>query len=558
MTKILMTKQFKTVAVCFILGVLAFTVGLYSQEFIKINCRYALFAYEMDLSDIGPFPILYGHPYADYPSLHVILISLITKLLGVNMLSVTLPSAIAGSGILVMTYLIGEKQSHRFGICAVCLLLLTYQFLILCRVPSPDIFVTFFGLVSFYLVYSADLNRRYYLLFYLPLLGLLGFAIRGPIGTVIPAAIVFAYYLIGRDFKKLLISGMIFAVTFFLGVGVFAFWAYLNGGDKLVEEFLTNQLLGRFPGNKPFWFYFLNGICVYSLSFPLAVIVIGSYLFRLRKGFFKIETNGSPAHLRQALTAWISIIVLGLSIPGDKHMRYIVSISPAIALMAAFIFENPDQIPLFNKIKTLLISLARWVPFILAGGLVVAKIILIIFKVQLPFLVIIPCSFFLILGIMSHIYYNRISRDQRSTFILMILATAIIGLQVIEIEPIDQYLESSKMIVAKTEKFRPENTPVCFFGLGPDGDELKYLVNIDLSRIFFPIFVSYENPEQLLKLEYKNMPIIARENKIQFIPPEVLKHLREITKGKLGHKTCRVYIADLYKKNRKKPLDIDD
>lgn len=546
-----MTKKSKTILIFFIFGVIAFTLGLYSQEFIQINCRYGLFAYEMNLSNIGPFPILYGQPYADYPSLHVILISLVSKLLGVNMLSVTLPSAIAGAGILVFTYLIGEKHSRRFGLFATFLLLISYQFLALSRAPSPDIFVAFLGVLSFYLVYSADLEKKYFRLLLLPLLAFLGFAIRGPIGTVIPSAIVFAYYLTGRKFKLLIATGMLNAVMLLCGVGIFAYWAFLCGGEKLVEEFATNQLFGRFPGHKPFWFYFSYGIAAYSLSFPLAMLVMGTYLYVLRRKYFKTERCGSYAHLRQVLTIWIFIVVLGLSIPGDKHLRYIVSIVPATALLAAFIFENPDKIKFFDKVKSLFINLARFTPFILIIMLLLAAGIFKILDIHFPLPLLLPSLLFFLLGLIITFYHKKVPPRQYAVFILCMIAIGIIAVQVVIIEPINQYLESSKALVAKTEEIRPINTPVCFYGLGPDGDELRYLVNIDRSRTFTPVFVPYLHPEKLLSLSKKNMPIIAKESKIKFISPDIMKHLHKISKGNLGHRKCRVFLADIYNNSRK-------
>lgn len=541
-----MTLKTKTLWVCFILGVLSFTFGLYSLEIIRMNCRYGLFAYEMDLSHIGPFPILYGKPYADYPSLHVILISLVTRLLGVNMLSLSLPSIFAGAGILVVTYLIGEKQSHKFGLYAVLLLVLSYQFIAIVRTPSPDIVVALFGVLAFYLVYMADFEKKYIYLIYLPFLAFLGFAMRGPIGTVIPAAIVVAYYLAGRNYKMLFGIGTIFAVMLVIGGGFFAAWSFFAGGEKLAEEFFTNQLFGRFPGNKAFWFYFTDGVAVYSLSFPFAILVMGTYLFVLRKAYFKPEGPESSARLRQALTVWIFIIMVGLSIPGSKHLRYIVCVVPATALMAAFIFENPDKLRLFDKFKTVFITICRYLPFAVVCFLLIAVAVLQLIKIPFALPFILPGIFFLILGIALNFYIRKIPIKNHNLFILLMMAIGLNAFIITVIDPIEQYLESSKELVEETEKIRPAGVPVCFYGLGPDGEDLKYMINVDRKKIFMPSFVHYLHPEELLTLPHKNMPIIANGSKIKFIAPDVMSHLKKIKEAKIGHRDCTVFVSDIY------------
>lgn len=543
---IMMIQKTKTILLCFALGLLVFTIGLYSAEIIKINCRYGLFAYEMDLSHIGPFPLLFGQPYTDYPSLHIILTALLTKLFGVNMLTITLPSAIAAATVLVVTYLIGERHSPRLGLIAVLLLCTSYQFLDIARAPSPDMFVALFSALAFFIVYTAELDKKRGRLWWLPLLALLSFFMRGPIGTIIPAAIVVSYYFTRKNYKMLFITGLIFTLILGISGAIMAGWAYLEGGIPLIEKVINAQVVGRLFRSKPLWFYFTDGVAVYSLALPLALFAIGTYFVRLRKAYFHSADSGTTAHLRQALTAWILIIMVGMSIPGAKHLRYIVPVMPAAALMAAFIFANPDKIAIFDKLRAWLINIFRYLPLTIVAILFSAFVVIKIGNFQLPFQIpwLLPMICFAILSLVIALNGNNARTPKYTVFILVLMAMGITIFKITLIDPIEQQVELSKQLVGATEKIRPQGVPVCFYALGHDGYELKYLINIDRKKKFMPIYVSAQHPEALLKLPYKNMPIIAKANKINNL--QVMQHLKLIKTGRLSHRKCQLFVADLY------------
>ncbi len=66
----------KALAIIFVLGTIIFIGGLYSAEFTRINCRFALFIGEMRQYGIGIFPTLYDKPYTDYPATHILMMYL--------------------------------------------------------------------------------------------------------------------------------------------------------------------------------------------------------------------------------------------------------------------------------------------------------------------------------------------------------------------------------------------------------------------------------------------------------------------------------------------------
>ena len=96
--------------IIFVLGIIAYTVGLYGEEFIKIDTRYALFVIDMRKYGIDIFPTLLGNLYTDYFSPGIILMYLTSAFgLYVNKLTIALPGSILASLTLVLTYIIGSN-----------------------------------------------------------------------------------------------------------------------------------------------------------------------------------------------------------------------------------------------------------------------------------------------------------------------------------------------------------------------------------------------------------------------------------------------------------------
>jgi 4-amino-4-deoxy-L-arabinose transferase-like glycosyltransferase len=532
----------KTIAIyIFLASVALFLAGLQSTEFVRINCRFGLFIHEMAEGYIGPFPMLYGEPYYDYLSIHTYLMYLASLLGGVNMLTATLPSALAAGGVMSLTYLIGARMSNKFGLFAVIILAASYEFLCIARAPSPDMFVAFATIFAFYLMYTAEQDKKAMRLFFLPLLFVLGFVMRGPIGAVIPIAVVFAYYLSMRRWKTAVAGGVLGALVLSSCLMLLIIIIYDEGGKEMVKAFKDAQVGNRLSKGKPIWFYFTNALGSYSLAYPFGLFVIGTYAWIKRKKYFaKVHANSYGA-LRQSLTAWFLIIVLGMSIPGTKHLRYVVSALPALALLAAFVFVNPDKLKIFTKVRDIFLKLCKVAPFVVFGLVIAGAIVLKILDVNIPVPVLLPAIMFLVLGFALIGGTRKIKDTDRIMFTVALTAMTFFVIKIMIIEPIETYSESSYNLVSEIEKLRPANSKLTFCGIGPDGEDLKYVVNIKpRSKSYVPNFVHLNRNEELLNLEPGTL-IIFKSNKTKSIKPEVRMRLEEVAKGDLGHRVCTVY-----------------
>ncbi|MFA7232048.1 MAG: glycosyltransferase family 39 protein [Victivallaceae bacterium] len=534
----------KTALIIFVAAVAVFMAGQQALEFIRIDCRFGMFVYEM-ANKLGPFPVLYDKSYMDYPSTHTLLMYLSSLIFDgrVDMMSLTLPSALAAAGVVTLTYLIGTRQSSRFGLFAALLLGGSYEFLAIARTPSPDMFVALFTIAAFHVIYTAELDHKYWRLWFVPLLLLCSFAIRGPIGVVIPAAVIFIFHITGRKYITAIFSGVISAAVLAGCMGLFLWIVYQFGGKEMADSFLDAQVYGRIEKGQPIWFYFTNALGSYSVAYPLAAVVIATYAWRLRKKYFSLTEPGSADRLRQYLTAWMLIILLGMSIPGTKHLRYVVAAIPAMALLGAFLFENPDEIPLFTKIRNIIIPVCRFLPPVAAAGICIAALVLRQLDSPLQLPVFLPVLMLLTISIAIIAFPRKIrSKDKAVLFIVALTLAGFLVLRLMIIEPVEQYLEGARKFVSNVERIRTNDLPVCFLGIGPDNEDVRYMVNVDRKKSFMPVFLNLNQPEELLKLAPGTL-IIMKENKQKHLPENIRKRFRVVFEGSLGHRKCVVFIS---------------
>src|SRR6185436_1902448 len=166
--------------------------------------RFALFAQEMWRYGPGWFPTTYGEPYPDYPVTSTLLIWLAAHVFGgVTRLAAVLPTALAATWTLVLTYRLLASYSRVWGILAVCFALLCVTFLAEARSISLDIFVTAIATTAFYVTHmlAAQNHRRWLAAIALCLFA--GFAFRGPIGVVIPAAVAASHLALNYRWRQL-------------------------------------------------------------------------------------------------------------------------------------------------------------------------------------------------------------------------------------------------------------------------------------------------------------------------------------------------------------------
>jgi 4-amino-4-deoxy-L-arabinose transferase-like glycosyltransferase len=513
--KILRRYNLDTIII-FIGSLILFTVGLANQEIIGFETRFYLFALEMWRHGPSWFPTTYQQPYPDYPVTATLLIYGFSSLMGhLNKFTAVFPSAVAAAITLVVTYLIGALQNRRWGWYAVFFMLLTNTFLMEARTISPDQYI---GMVTALCFYLACSGKR---LGFIPCLFLLGFAFRGPIGLVIPAGVLCVFYLLDANFKRLLITGCWAIAALLLGCIILFGIAYHAGGMVLVQDVLRMEVLGRMENaTLPWYFYFTESIGAYAIVYPLAILMAFS--------FWKGVPIGEKKFL-QKLLGWAFIILIGLSIPAGKKIRYILAFVPPLALISAYLFVAPKQ-KYFSAMRQVLYWFCYFFPIIcmlIIGGV----------KITQPSSAIpADIAMNLILGLLLAMQSINIV-GRKDHIVLASAALTFVAVYIMVVEPINLALNRTRdFVIGMEEKRNSSHAKLVFYHQSPDALPIKYMIHV--ADDVQPLFIN--NPNELLSFKLSAI-FVADAASFSQIPVSITAHFKVVAIGKLGHEAVVVF-----------------
>lgn len=517
-------------------ALLLFMVGL-NPEFIGFQARFGLFAQEMFRFGPSFFPTTYQSPYPDYPGTSTFLIYLVSKLLGqVTPFSAILPTAVTSALILVLTYRIGAIRSRRWGLAAVLLALFTAKFFNESRSIALDQYTSLATVLSFYLVYSATFYGRDKRLILLPAIWFLSFAFRGPIGLVIPAAVVCSYYLWLAKYKRFILAGMVAAVVLALGFASLFLAAKLQGGESLVQSVLSAQMTGRMNDRGPgYTYYWLKGFTSYAPAYPLAIIVVVSRFKDI------LGRKNDDDILLGSLACWILIVLVGMSIPSVKKARYILPIVPALSLTASYMLIDTRPKRILFEAKKICLSICSSLP--LVGAVATVGIILfgkyfgLSVNAHFLFALVLLIGLIIIARTLDKRLRGRPNQDMVAAAIGV---SAFIIVNIGVAQPVNEILESARPFVEQVkllEKERPGD--IVFYQVGPDTDDIKFMVNYD--KPITPIFIN--SPDELLQCT-TNSYFITTKQSFDNLPDDLKKQIKLCINGRIGHRDSVVFTLE--------------
>jgi len=537
-------------------GLLLFTLGLWHQEFTGFETRFAVFAKEM--LRLGPsiFPKTYGAPYPDYPATSTLLIWLCSLPFGeVNKFTAILPTAIASAIILALTYCLLSYVSRAWGFIAVCFELLTATFLIEARAISLDQMLTAITLGCFILIYRRDMpniTRSRFTFVWIFILLALGFSIRGPMGIVIPTGVICSYYAITAQWRTLIAFGI--ATTTLLVGCWFAMLslARIEGGESFVADVIRMQVTGRLSGGEdmpPRYYYFVNSLGNYSLSFPFALVsmcvVMKSAWPHLNIPLLKKPTTvqWDPAlRLATLMAGWFAVVLIGLSIPEAKKARYLLPAVPAMAALAAYIFIAQG-----NKLLAFCYQLLQKILFAIPALLIAVTLYAYQYVTQHQLSFELPKNILLfVLGacLLIQIWLMFVIKkvDTRDRVFALIAVIAFWSLNVLLREPVDIQLHSTRNFVQAVEHIRQQTpAPLAMYNISQDSLAIAYHVNVDGE--FKPTFTY--SAQQLTKLSPPFYLLISDADSLtlqeKYLTASGARWPLPVYKGKLRNADYRVY-----------------
>jgi hypothetical protein len=312
--------------------------------------------------------------------------------------------------------------------------------------------------------------------------------------------------------------------------------AWHQGGTALVHEVIQMQAVGRMNALDPvpFYYYFTASFINYALAFPIAIIIFICY----GQEFLKKMAELSPDfRLLKLLAAWLLIILIGMSIPTDEKMRYILAITPAISLAAAYLYYRDHSHRGLNILKTVLHYFFLLLPFLC---LLMTSLAYVISRQKQFYLALsYPWLFLLLFLLCASVI---ICRKTISQFKLYELSIFIIGLMTFIIvysgiaQPLNIEFNRAKPFVEQVEALQQPGQKLVFYRIGPDGEDIKYQVAANQ-----PIQAAFiRNPAALLVFPGPAIFIAKTEDFNQLARP-INQHLRLLFTGQLGHQSCVVF-----------------
>lgn len=527
--------------IIFVGCLILFTSGLAGHEFIQFEARFGVFVQEMWRNGVSLFPTTYHQAYPDYPVLPVLLMYLTSLLFGkVTLFSCVLPTALASSLTVAMTYRLASYEDRQLAWAAVGVLLITFGFISEARSISLDQYVTLATVCSVFVVYTRQSRA------WLILLWAFGFSCRGPLGLIIPWAVVLSFDFIQNGYKSLM---AMLCLGFAVLVGMMSVLlglAYLQGGPSFVMAVLKMQGLGRIRelGHYPFYYYWVHAFGDYAAAFPLAVLAMLSF----PNNFISFKKRGGAEAAGgfvpgSYLLSWVLIILLGLSIPLEKKMRYLLPIVPALSIMAAYFVIRTPASAFFASLRIVFLKLCRLSPLIFLILIGLTQFYSIRHHLYLG---VSAWPVVITLVVIAGVAQTYLSTESLPS--LFVGVAAVLSVYILFASPINVYFNRTKPFVDQVMTLRKHNETIAFYRIGPDAEDIKFLVAYDkpLSPIFLP------DVPALVSLDKPSL-IIAKTHDFMTLPEQVKSQFLVQSVGRVGHEKMVVLSAYLFQTKSLQP-----
>jgi len=304
-------------------------------------------------------PVFNGELRLNKPPMTYWLTALSFHLFGLNEFALRFFQATAGLGTALITYLFARRFSGReAAVFSFLILSLSFQFIANARYTSPEILLCFFTTLSLYLWFlSYERGSRF--LFFLALTSsALGVLTKGPVGFLLPAAVIFIYLLL-TDRRELL-KLRYYTGTLYVGVvaGWWFLYQFLVNRDTFVEIFLKENLKRIYALQEdPFYFYLLDipvSFLPYSLLFYVALL--WTLRHRARRLLFPL--------------LWFATVFLAFSLVKMKIPVYIMPAFPAMAILTGEFLSSAPSGRVVGELSLLLSGLM--ILALLASGVLFA------------------------------------------------------------------------------------------------------------------------------------------------------------------------------------------
>ena len=522
----------------FLVTALLMLIGTVGTEITQMNVRFALMVDEITRLGPKPFAVLNGIPYMDYFS-GWLLVAWLTTFCGraVTLTGLALPAILLGAYSAMMVYLIRERVRKGVGLGAAMLLLITPEFTVLFTGLGIDVPVMAAGVTMLYLLQRSDISLLRFCGIFFPLV-LAAFLIRGPLGVILPCAGVCGFLLADRKWKDFFAAGFTGAAAGIVGMACCVGLILLSGGRELWDWFVESQFRERVSQGQRNLFLCWD---IYLAMSPAAVSSLGIFLHPRRR------ILGRPA------APWIRFLALPLLLmvlPSRVHTRYLAMLLPCWALLGSYAWNCGRLGHWFRKAVCRRFGhlLNRWYrPLVCLLVLILAAVgVFMTGAAKQPW-----GHYLAALALIASIPFWT-GKDWTPYRPLLAVGIFLFA----ALNPFVAADENSHDFVRKVESAR--RGKLFLLELGPDHDDLKYLLHTAPEKRSSVRYVFYELPEidGMYKKMYRTEYIYAALPEIRDDDVIVLRdrksHLDELralaegnhrklvflAAGTLGHRDC--------------------
>jgi len=283
-------------------------------------------------------PTLNGERFYDKPALYNWFVSFSFLVFGFNEFSARLPSALLGTGCVLLVYLIGRTMAGSLaGFLSGVVLATSGEQVILSRAVVHDMALAFFVSLALYFFYLGIKDgchrKKYFLLFYASV----GFAVlaKGPIGALLPSLVIGFFLLVRR--RPGLLKELIRAPGSLRVLAIAAPWYVLiilknreYGPYFFMQQNLMNFVSAEARHHAPVSFYvpvLAGGFFPWFCFLPLALFQGLKDQMERREGTI-------------FLTIWFVVIFVFFSTASSKLPTYLLPLFPAASCLVGLLWHD--------------------------------------------------------------------------------------------------------------------------------------------------------------------------------------------------------------------------
>jgi 4-amino-4-deoxy-L-arabinose transferase-like glycosyltransferase len=449
------------------------------RDLYGLEVRNALIAREMLERGLSLVPKVLGRPYPDYPPLYFWLETLFSWPFGhVCTFSAVLPSALAASGLVALSYYLGREISCRAGWLTAIILATCPEFWLKGSRATIDMLLAFEVTLALFFLYQrckeARPVRRWWYVLGAALAMFSAFFTKGPIGLVLPGGIWGGYLFFERRWQdlKYLLLAIFFSGLICVGAELALVWH--QGGVDLVREVIESQMTGRVgkASNRSFFYYPCYLIraagpwWLWGIAAAFSCLGLKQYATRYQglRGLI-------PEHpvIRLALI-WFLVVFVIFSLASSRHGRYLLPLFPPLAILISVVVDRLLKAgPLkYSKVLTLILHGLFVLLFLSGWGIFLFYPIDYILSLKW----LLAWSGTMLLGWVLIQTFS--SQDFRTLALTgLVLATGLSGAALV-VEPALSRQESGRLFVEAAESMIENDVPIVLYKIHPDRNGAKY------------------------------------------------------------------------------------